>query len=89
MNWEIFEILPRLKPGVLIHVHDIYWPFDYPQEWIREGRAWTEAYVLRAFLQFNNDFQIVYFSSYLHPKVRETVFTPLGVDIGANDGGSL
>ncbi len=89
VNWEIFEILPRLKPGVLIHVHDIYWPFDYPQEWIREGRAWTEAYLLRAFLQFNHDFQIVYFNSYLHPKVRETVFTPLGVDIGANDGGSL
>ncbi|MDZ7783599.1 MAG: class I SAM-dependent methyltransferase [Halioglobus sp.] len=89
VNHEIFHILPHLKPGVLIHIHDIYWPFDYPQEWISEGRAWNEAYVVRAFLQFNDAFRILYFNSYLHPEVRKSVFAPLGVDIGANDGGSL
>jgi predicted O-methyltransferase YrrM len=89
VNYEIFDILPRLKPGVLIHIHDIYWPFDYPEEWIHEGRAWTESYLVRAFLQFNNDFRILYFNSYLHPKVRRSLFVPLGVDLGENDGGSL
>tara|TARA_R110002049_G_scaffold23490_15_gene82697 strand:- start:425 stop:1585 length:1161 start_codon:yes stop_codon:yes gene_type:complete len=89
VNYEIFDILPRLKPGVLIHIHDIYWPFDYPDEWVQEGRAWTESYLVRAFLQFNNDFRILYFNSYLHPKIRDSLFTPLGVDLGQNDGGSL
>lgn len=89
VNREIFDIMPRLKPGVIIHIHDIYWPFDYPEEWIREGRAWTEAYLVRAFLQFNDAFRILYFNSYLHPRLREPVFTPRDVDIGANDGGSL
>ena len=89
VNWTVFEIMPRLKPGVIIHIHDIYWPFDYPEEWIQEGRAWTEVYLVRAFLQFNDAFQILYFNSFLHPKMRETVFAPDGVDIGANDGGSL
>jgi len=89
VNREIFDILPRLKPGVLIHIHDIYWPFNYPQPWISEGRAWNEAYVVRAFLQFNDAFRILYFNSYIHPKVRKSVFAPLCVDIGGNVGGSL
>ena len=41
-----------------MHFHDIYYPFEYPREWVYQGRAWNEAYVLRAFLQFNVGFQI-------------------------------
>lgn len=89
VNREIFDILPRLKPGVLIHIHDIYWPFDYPKPWIAEGRAWNEAYLVRAFLQFNNAFRILYFNSYIHRKLNKSVFKALGVDIGKNIGGSL
>lgn len=61
----LFHILPRLKPGVIVHFHDILWPFEYPQEWLEEGRAWNEAYVLRAFLQYNPAFRILYFSSFM------------------------
>lgn len=54
---EFLEILPRLKPGVWIHVHDIFFPYDYPPEWLIERRyAWTEQYLLEAFLAFNHDF---------------------------------
>jgi hypothetical protein len=60
-----FNILPALKAGVLIHFHDIFWPFEYPKEWLREGRAWNESYFLRTFLQFNNTFEIVYFNSFM------------------------
>jgi len=67
------HVLPRLKPGVLIHVHDIFWPFDYPNEWVREGRAWNEAYLLRAFLQFNDAFAIRLFTSYLHVHHRDAL----------------
>lgn len=59
VNHLFFEVLPRLAPGVYVHVHDIHFPFEYPKEWVLEGRAWNEAYLLRAFLQFNSAFQIV------------------------------
>nr|WP_259372700.1 class I SAM-dependent methyltransferase [Schlegelella koreensis] len=58
-------VLPRLKRGVLVHVHDIFWPFEYPKMWLMQGRAWNENYMLKAFLQFNDRFRIVFFSSYL------------------------
>jgi predicted O-methyltransferase YrrM len=66
VNRIFFELLPSLKKGVLIHFHDIFWPFEYPKEWIREGRAWSEAYLLRAFLEFNDSYEIVFFTSYMH-----------------------
>ena len=45
------DVLPRLNPGTLIHFHDVFERFEYPAEWLREGRGWNEQYVLRAFLQ--------------------------------------
>ena len=48
--WLYLHVLPTLAPGVIVHVHDIHWPFEYPERWIREGRDWTEVYLLRAFL---------------------------------------
>jgi len=65
VNHLFFHLLPRLKPGVLIHLHDIFYPFEYPQEWLAEGRAWNEAYLLRAFLQYNAQFQVLLFGSFL------------------------
>jgi predicted O-methyltransferase YrrM len=62
---EIFELLPRLRPGVLVHVHDICYPLEIPTPWITEGRGWTEVYLLRAFLQHNEAFEIVLFHSCL------------------------
>lgn len=70
VNKIIFEILPSLKKGVLIHFHDIFWPFEYPKDWIREGRAWNEAYILRAFLEFNVSFEILFFADYLYKHQR-------------------
>jgi hypothetical protein len=64
VNYILFDILPRLKQGVYIHFHDIGYPFEYPKEWIYQGRAWNEAYILRAFLQYNNTFEIQFFNSF-------------------------
>ena len=58
VNHLYFEVLPRLAPGVLVHVHDIGFPFEYPLSWVTEGRSWNEAYLLRAVLMFNDVFQI-------------------------------
>lgn len=65
VNYILFEILPTLQPGVVVHFHDIGYPFEYPKEWIYQGRAWNEAYLLRAFLQYNDAFRIRLFNSYL------------------------
>lgn len=59
------DILPILKRGVIIHIHDIYWPFEYPEDWVLSGTAWNEAYLVKAFLQFNSSFEILLFNSYL------------------------
>src|SRR5207245_655950 len=45
------NILPSLSPGVIVHVHDIFLPFEYPKEWIVEHRwAWGEQYLLQSLL---------------------------------------
>lgn len=66
----VYHVLPRLKKGVIIHFHDIFWPFEYPQAWLEEGRAWNEAYFLCAFLQYNPAFEIIYFNSYMATHCR-------------------
>jgi len=64
VNWIFFEILPRLRSGVLVHIHDVFYPFEYPEPWSLEGRSWNEVYILRAFLEYNNQFKILLFPSY-------------------------
>jgi hypothetical protein len=67
------DILPIINGGVYIHFHDIFYPFEYPREWVFEGRAWNEIYALRAFLQYNSSFKIVYFNTFLERFHRETL----------------
>lgn len=61
----IHDILPSLNKGVVIHFHDILWPFEYPKMWLDKGRAWNEAYFLRTFMQYNSAFEILYFNSFM------------------------
>ena len=56
---EFLDILPRLRPGVWVHVHDIFFPQDYPARWLIEQRvAFNEQYLLEAFLAFNRSFAV-------------------------------
>ncbi len=71
VNHLIHHILPKLSPGVIIHFHDILWPFEYPKKWLKAGRAWSEAYLLRAFLQYNQSFEILFFNSFLEQHHRK------------------
>lgn len=67
VTYLFLEILPRLKPGVVVHVHDIFFPFDYPREWVmNECRFWSEQYLLQSFLAFNSAFEILLCNSYLN-----------------------
>jgi len=71
VNYLLFEILPSLKKGVLIHFHDIFYPFEYPKNWVFDGRSWNEDYILRSFLMYNNSFKIVLFPHFIHIKRKE------------------
>jgi hypothetical protein len=69
---EYNEILPGLRPGVLIHIHDIFTPKDYLDEWIlRQVRFWNEQYLLEAFLAYNKSFEIVAALNFLAHHYRE------------------
>ena len=88
VNCIFFDILPRLATGVHIHFHDIFYPFEYPKEWLLEGRAWNEAYMLRAFLQYNKSFEVVLMNTYME-HFHESFFKenmPLCLN---NRGGSI
>ena len=57
---EYLDILPLLKPGVWVHVHDVFSPRDYPKEWIVDAvRFWNEQYLLEAFLSYNSQFKVI------------------------------
>jgi predicted O-methyltransferase YrrM len=61
----LLEVLPRLRPGVLIHVHDIFLPGDYPQQWVLDVEiSWNEQYVLQALLTQNRGYRVVFGSAY-------------------------
>jgi Methyltransferase domain len=67
------NVLPVLAEGVYIHVHDVFWPFEYLRHWVEAGRAWNEAYLLHAFLLFNDAFELVLWNHYLAIEHREVV----------------
>ena len=67
VNYLFLEVLPRLKAGVIVHVHDIFFPFEYRRDWmLEELRFWTEQYLLQAFLIFNPAFEVLMANSYLN-----------------------
>jgi hypothetical protein len=65
VNRLFFEILPRVAAGTMVHFHDVFPSFEYPLAWLREGRAWNEQYILRAFLQFNTTFKVRLFGNHM------------------------
>ncbi len=66
VNYLFLEVLPRLNPGVIIHIHDILLPFDYRRDWVMdEFRFWTEQYLLQAFLSYNSEFEVLVANSYM------------------------
>jgi len=86
---ELFEVLPRLKSGVYVHFHDVFWPFEYPRTWsLEENRSWNELYALRAFLTENTSWQIVMFNDYLAKTAPNKVLEHYS-DFKGTLGGSL
>jgi hypothetical protein len=67
VQYEYLEILPRLKREVIVHFHDIFLPAEYPSDWIKLKRwFWNEQYILQAFLQFNDSYEVLWAGHYMH-----------------------
>lgn len=67
VHYELFDILPALAPGVIIHFHDCPFPFEYGPKWVLEyNHSWNEIYALRAFLTDNRCYRVAYWSTLLH-----------------------
>ncbi len=65
------EVLPRLKPGVIIHIHDISFPYPTPEpeKWIfRKHHFWNEAAIVQAMLCGSSLFEVFLCTSWLHHK---------------------
>ena len=76
VHYEYLDILPRLRKGVIVHIHDIFLPLEYPKEWIlKKYMFWNEQYLLQAFLSFNTAFEILWAGSYMHLKHPDKLST--------------
>lgn len=73
VNYLLFEILPRLRTGVMVHVHDIFLPDEYPRDWVYQGRNWNEQYLLRAFLQHNSAWRVLWAAHFMGTRHRAEV----------------
>ena len=72
--YELLEIVPRLREGVLAHFHDIFMPAQYPKDLVlRDKFFWTEQYLLQAFLAFNDSFRVVWGSSFMSSRHPDTI----------------
>jgi hypothetical protein len=67
------EVLPRLQASVFIHVHDIFFPFDYPEEFVFQGWSWNEQYLVQAFLAYNQTFEIIWPARYMWEYYRAQI----------------
>lgn len=88
--WIYNQVLPRLAPGVHVHIHDIFLPNEYPHEWVLgDGRAWSEQYLVQSFLAFNSAFEVLFGVNWMcthHPDAMLEAFPDMGRFGG---GGSL
>jgi hypothetical protein len=84
----MFDVLPLLPAGIFVHFHDIFYPFEYPSEWLQRGMYWNESYFLRAFLAYNNEWEVYFFSNYAAFAFSEIILEKMPL-CAKNSGSSL
>lgn len=82
------EVLPTLAPGVFVHFHDIFYPFEYPADWLMRGRYWNECYILRCFLAYNDRWKIHFFNHFIGVHCKDFVERNMPL-CAKNPGGSI
>ncbi len=74
VTFLFLEVLPRLQPGVVVQVHDVFLPFEYRRDWVEDGlRFWNEQYLVQAFLAFNSAFRVLVANSYLNARYPDAL----------------
>jgi predicted O-methyltransferase YrrM len=79
----LLQVVPRLADGVVVHVHDIFLPRDYPQGWVRAGFGWTEQYLLQAYLANGSRTRVLAMNQWLalrHPAAVTAAFGDIELD---------
>ncbi len=91
VNYLYLQVLPELKPGVHIHIHDVFLPLEYPRDWVMgENRSWNEQYLVHALLMYSHGFRVSFGSSYAKYAFPDQVAKALAFpDARAFGGGSL
>jgi hypothetical protein len=95
VNFLFFEVLPRLSPGVIVHVHDIGLPYEYPETYCvsEELRQfWTEQYLLQAFLYGQKDFEVMLAMNFImtdHKELFNEAFPLYDARTSPNNSGSF
>lgn len=78
VNYLYLKVLPQLKPGVRIHIHDIFLPSEYPKEWVfEENRSWNEQYLLHALLMFSSGFRVLFANYFAFQQFPEEIIDAL------------
>ena len=85
VQFLFLEVLPRIPPGVIVHIHDIFMPAEYPKSWVLDWhRFWNEQYLLQTFLSFNSTFEVLWASQWMHikhPDLLTKAFPPYKSDV--------
>jgi Methyltransferase domain len=85
--WNTLRLLPSLPAGVFVHIHDIFWPMEYPESWLLGRRDWNEIYLIHAFLAGNRDWEIVLFNDWVWQNCVDLVGQHLPKAAGERPGG--
>jgi len=87
------EVLPRLHPGVVVHIHDVFLPGDYPEAWVMEGWGWNEIYLLQSFLAFNSAYEVMLGAQYMAQRQLDVLLAAVPgfaeLDHSRRGGGAL
>jgi predicted O-methyltransferase YrrM len=85
--WTTLRVLPRLTRGVIVHVHDIFWPLEYKPNWLLGRRDWNEIYLLHAFLSGNSQWRVLFFNDHVWQAHPALVAENLPETAGQRPGG--
>lgn len=77
------EVLPQLPSGTIVHVHDIFIPYDYPTNYDR--LCWTEQYVLHALLAHSTRYQVLLATQFMSRCNTAAMQATFGPHVGADD----
>ncbi len=74
VDYLMNRVMPALPAGVLVHIHDIYTPRDYPDKWVLTyAKLWNEQYLLEAYLCYNNGWRVLGSLNYLWHNHRDAL----------------